>query len=245
MWWLVSRGCFPHFHGVHSLSNGRRIIDGESRGRTGAPLWACGISIGSASSRGDFVGGTLCSGGFSYRRREIALLPTSRYSAGRTHSGRFSAHSVDEGSGGCACGEGIAAARLDSTLTAAEVAEVYESMVNGTLKLLYVAPERFVSETFVARIKRAKIGLLAIDEAHCISEWGHNFRPEYLRLAALAKNSESSVCLLSRPQLRRRWSRKSALVFGSRRRTAFRHPFFGGIWPCTSPLFRPTSGFRF
>lgn len=140
---------------------------------------------------------------------------------------------------------GIAAARLDSTLTAAEVAEVYESMVNGTLKLLYVAPERFVSETFVARIKRAKIGLLAIDEAHCISEWGHNFRPEYLRLAALAKNSESSVCLLSRPQLRRRWSRKSALVFGSRRRTAFRHPFFGGIWPCTSPLFRPTSGFRF
>jgi len=82
---------------------------------------------------------------------------------------------------------GIAAARLDSTLTVAEVAEVYERMLNGTLKLLYVAPERFVSETFVARIKRAKIGLLAIDEAHCISEWGHNFRPEYLRLAALAK----------------------------------------------------------
>ena len=82
---------------------------------------------------------------------------------------------------------GIAAARLDSTLAAAEVAEVYERMLNGTLKLLYVAPERFVSETFVAKIKRAKISLLAIDEAHCISEWGHNFRPEYLRLAALAK----------------------------------------------------------
>jgi ATP-dependent DNA helicase RecQ len=82
---------------------------------------------------------------------------------------------------------GIAAARLDSTLEAAEVAEVYERMLNGTLKLLYVAPERFVSETFVAKLKRAKISLLAIDEAHCISEWGHNFRPEYLRLAALAK----------------------------------------------------------
>ena len=82
---------------------------------------------------------------------------------------------------------GIAAARLDSTLTAAEVSAVYDSVLNGTLKLLYVAPERFVSETFVAKIKRVKISLLAIDEAHCISEWGHNFRPEYLRLAALAK----------------------------------------------------------
>ena len=82
---------------------------------------------------------------------------------------------------------GIAAARLDSTLTPAETASLYEDLASGKLKLLYVAPERFVSETFVAKIKRAKISLLAIDEAHCISEWGHNFRPEYLRLAALAK----------------------------------------------------------
>lgn len=82
---------------------------------------------------------------------------------------------------------GIAAARLDSTLTPAETASIYEGLASGKLKLLYVAPERFVSETFVAKIKRAKISMLAIDEAHCISEWGHNFRPEYLRLAALAK----------------------------------------------------------
>ena len=82
---------------------------------------------------------------------------------------------------------GIAAARLDSTLTAGEVAGIYESMGSGALKLLYVAPERFVSETFTSRLKRVNISLLAIDEAHCISEWGHNFRPEYLRLAALAK----------------------------------------------------------
>jgi len=82
---------------------------------------------------------------------------------------------------------GIAAARLDSTLTATEVLGIFEGMASGSLKLLYVAPERFVSETFMAKIRRANISLLAIDEAHCISEWGHNFRPEYLRLAALAK----------------------------------------------------------
>lgn len=82
---------------------------------------------------------------------------------------------------------GISAARLDSTLDATEVAEIFESMASGNLRLLYVAPERFVSEAFMAKIKRASIALLAIDEAHCISEWGHNFRPEYLRLAALAK----------------------------------------------------------
>lgn len=84
-------------------------------------------------------------------------------------------------------GRGIAAARLDSTLSAAEVFEIFDALGDGRLKLLYVAPERFVSEAFMARIRRTTIDLLAIDEAHCISEWGHNFRPEYLRLAALAK----------------------------------------------------------
>jgi ATP-dependent DNA helicase RecQ len=82
---------------------------------------------------------------------------------------------------------GISASRLDSTLSATEVAEIFEGMASGSLKLLYVAPERFVSEAFMAKLKRASVSLLAIDEAHCISEWGHNFRPEYLRLAALAK----------------------------------------------------------
>jgi ATP-dependent DNA helicase RecQ len=82
---------------------------------------------------------------------------------------------------------GISAARLDSTLSASEVAEIFADMSSGALKLLYVAPERFVSEAFMTKLKRIPISLLAIDEAHCISEWGHNFRPEYLRLAALAK----------------------------------------------------------
>lgn len=82
---------------------------------------------------------------------------------------------------------GIAAVRLDSTLSAGEVSEIYDAMTGGALKLLYVAPERLVSEVFVSRLSGMKVSLLAIDEAHCISEWGHNFRPEYLRLAGLAK----------------------------------------------------------
>ena len=51
------------------------------------------------------------------------------------------------------------------------------------MKLLYVAPERFNNERFLAMLERLKIALFAVDEAHCISEWGHNFRPDYLKLA--------------------------------------------------------------
>src|SRR5688572_27687203 len=83
---------------------------------------------------------------------------------------------------------GIAAARLDSTLTAAETAQLYAALTAGKLKLLYIAPERLSNENFITRLRRTKISLLAIDEAHCISEWGHNFRPEYLRLAAVARD---------------------------------------------------------
>jgi ATP-dependent DNA helicase RecQ len=82
---------------------------------------------------------------------------------------------------------GVAAARLDSTLSAAEVAEVLGGMLAGRWKLLYIAPERFLSEAFLARLRKTTVSLLAIDEAHCISEWGHNFRPDYLRPARLAK----------------------------------------------------------
>lgn len=82
---------------------------------------------------------------------------------------------------------GICAARLDSTLETAEASSVSESIRSGQLKLLYVAPERFNNERFVAEMKRTRIGLFAVDEAHCISEWGHNFRPDYLKLAETVK----------------------------------------------------------
>jgi ATP-dependent DNA helicase RecQ len=57
----------------------------------------------------------------------------------------------------------------------------------GRLKLLYVAPERLANERFIETLKRLNLSMLAVDEAHCISEWGHNFRPDYLKLAKLAR----------------------------------------------------------
>src|SRR5207245_3096835 len=81
----------------------------------------------------------------------------------------------------------IAAARLDSSLTAEAAREVTSQLRDGRLKLLYVAPERFNNERFLAALRRTPIALFAIDEAHCISEWGHNFRPDYLKLAATAR----------------------------------------------------------
>ncbi|HEY7885335.1 MAG TPA: ATP-dependent DNA helicase RecQ [Cellvibrionaceae bacterium] len=81
---------------------------------------------------------------------------------------------------------GVAAARLDSSIGADEAKAIYQSLANGSLKLLYVAPERLANERFQARLGQCRISLMAVDEAHCVSEWGHNFRPDYLKLAALA-----------------------------------------------------------
>jgi ATP-dependent DNA helicase RecQ len=83
--------------------------------------------------------------------------------------------------------KGISAARLDSTMDYDAVRRIYTGMNDGSLKLLYVAPERLGNERFLERLKRQHISLLAVDEAHCISEWGHNFRPDYLKIARQAK----------------------------------------------------------
>ena len=78
---------------------------------------------------------------------------------------------------------GIPAAFINSSLSAGQVSDRMAAARSGALKLLYVAPERFDAGTTLDRLRDTEISLLAIDEAHCISEWGHDFRPSYMRLA--------------------------------------------------------------
>jgi len=83
---------------------------------------------------------------------------------------------------------GINAQFLNSTLTKAEMNKVKRDTLDGTLKLLYIAPESLTKEENLDFLKKATISFVAIDEAHCISEWGHDFRPEYRKIRGIIDN---------------------------------------------------------
>jgi ATP-dependent DNA helicase RecQ len=92
--------------------------------------------------------------------------------------------------------KGIAAASIDSTLTPEQNKQVMNDVRSGQCKILMVSVERFKNERFRQFIESVQVSMLVVDEAHCISEWGHNFRPDYLKLPAYQKELNIPLVLL-------------------------------------------------
>ncbi len=111
--------------------------------------------------------------------------------------------------------KGLPAAFINSTLTSAQVSDRLTRVDHGEIKLLYVAPERFDFGRTAERLRKVGVSLLAIDEAHCISQWGHDFRPSYLRVKkvheALGSPTTIALTATATPEVRRDIGRELAL----------------------------------
>ncbi|WP_046174409.1 DNA helicase RecQ [Domibacillus indicus] len=92
---------------------------------------------------------------------------------------------------------GIPAAYINSSLSGAEMYETMRSARNGEFKLLYIAPERLESYSFVEQLKQLSVPLIAVDEAHCISQWGHDFRPSYRHIQRMTELFPGSPAILA------------------------------------------------
>lgn len=92
---------------------------------------------------------------------------------------------------------GINAQFLNSSLNRAEMTKVKNAVIKGEVKLLYIAPESLTKEDNLAFLKQANISFVAIDEAHCISEWGHDFRPEYRRIRSIVESMDKALPIIA------------------------------------------------
>ncbi len=92
---------------------------------------------------------------------------------------------------------GVNAQFLNSSMNKAEMTKVKNDVVSGLVKLLYIAPESLNKEDNLTFLKQAKISFVAIDEAHCISEWGHDFRPEYRRIRSIVESINKSLPIIA------------------------------------------------
>ena len=90
---------------------------------------------------------------------------------------------------------GIPAAFVNSSLPSSEIGSIHTAALMGRIKILYVAPERLTVPGFVSFLDSVSVSLIAIDEAHCISEWGHDFRPDYRNLKALRARFPDVPCI--------------------------------------------------
>src|SRR3984885_14872396 len=83
--------------------------------------------------------------------------------------------------------KGIQATMVHSSLSSREIDIILDNCIHGNIKFLYVSPERLDTDLFIARVQQMNVNLIAVDEAHCISQWGYDFRPAYMQIVELRK----------------------------------------------------------
>lgn len=123
-------------------------------------------------------------------------------------------------------GRGISAVRLDSSGEEGDFEKISQAVSAGDVRLLYLSPERLAATEVYEMLRRVKIDLIAIDEAHCVSEWGHSFRPAYLRLPKLVKRLRPGVVLALTATASPEVAREIAKAFGVLKRDQVKTSFY-------------------
>jgi len=123
-------------------------------------------------------------------------------------------------------GQGISAVRLDSTGDEGDFEKISIAVSEGAVRLLYLSPERLAASEVFELLRKVKIDLIAIDEAHCVSEWGHSFRPAYLRLSKLVKRLRPGVVLALTATAGPKVAREIAKAFGILKRDQVQTSFY-------------------